>query len=68
MERWKRDVYTRTRDTVIDRVAQVFDIAPEDLSPDYSPPRDVVVEERLYYDSTIGLCAGSLRVLLERSG
>jgi hypothetical protein len=28
----------------------VFVIAPEDLSPDYSPPRDVVVEELLYYD------------------
>jgi len=46
----------------------VFDIAPEDLSPDYSPPRDVVVEERLYYDSTIRLSAGSLRVLLGLSG
>jgi hypothetical protein len=46
----------------------VFDITSEDLSPDYSPPRDVVVEERLYYDSTIGLSAGSLRVSLELSG
>ena len=43
-------------------------MAPEDLSPDYSPPKDVVVVERLYYDSMLGLCAGSLRVLLERSG
>jgi hypothetical protein len=30
----------------------VFGIVPEDLSPDYSPPRDL--EERLYYDRAKG--------------
>jgi hypothetical protein len=55
MEQRECYVCTRTRDTATERVAKLFAIAPEDLCPensppDFSPPRDVVVEERLYYD------------------